>query len=162
MDAHSPPGSGPETAALLNGHIRDALGLASEDLAIGLEVARNLLQRGATAEALRVYAGLILCEPTNPTFQAGLANCALVAEEYHLALQAASAVIALAPRDPRGYLISGRACLGLGAFGEAGEDLRDAVTLGREARDAVAVEEARRLLDALPDPAHAPSLAGTG
>ncbi len=162
MEAHSLSGSGSETAAFLNGQIRDALGLRSEDLTIGLEVARNLLQRGATADALRVYAGLILCEPMNAAFQTGLANCALAAEEYHMALQAASAVIALAPRDPRGYLISGRACLGLGAFAEAGEDLREAVERGREVRDAVAVEEARRLLDALPDPTREPDLAGTG
>lgn len=161
MEALSPPGSGTETAALLNGHLRDALGLRSADLAIGLEVARNLLQRGANAEALRVYAGLILCEPANAAFQTGLANCALAAEEYHLALQAASAVVALTPRDPRGYLISGRACLGLGALAEAGEDLREAVARGREARDAVAVEEACRLLDALPDPAREADLAET-
>lgn len=162
MDAHSQPASGSEAAALLDGQIRDALGLKSEDLSIGLEVARNLLQRGATADALRVYAGLILCEPTNPVFQTGLANCALAAEEFHLALQAASAVIALAPQDPRGYLVSGRACIGLGALAEASEDLRDAVALGRAARNAAVVEEAGRLLEALPDPARAPALAPAG
>jgi|GEM_PF-1763524 len=135
---------------LFNGEIRDALGLSSDDLSVGLEVAGNLVRRGSTGEALRVYAGLILCEPANADFQTGLANCALMAEEYHLALQAASAVIALAPRDPRGYLISGQACLGLGAQAEAAEDLQDAVRLGSEAGDAVVVDLARRLLDSVP------------
>ncbi len=134
----------------VRGQIRDELNLKSADLTIGLEVAKNLLKRGAATEALRIYAGLILCEPANIEFQVGLANCALLVDEPHLALQAASAVIALAPRDPRGYLLSGRACIGLGALAEAAEDLNDALTFGREARDARVVEEAQRHLQALP------------
>lgn len=135
----------------VRGRIRDELNLKSADLAIGLDVAKNLLKRGAPAEALRIYAGLILCEPANVEVQVGLANCALLVEEPHLALQAASVVVALAPRDPRGYLLSGRACISLGALDEAAEDLGDAVRFGREARDSLVVEEARRHLQALPN-----------
>lgn len=149
MDVQNHPVFSGNPERFLNGEIRDTLGLSSDDLSVGLEVAGNLVRRGATGEALRVYAGLILCEPTNAAFQTGLANCALMAEEYHLALQAASAVISLAPRDPRGYLISGQACLGLGAQAEAAEDLQDAVRLGSEEGDAVVVDLARRLLDSV-------------
>lgn len=139
-----------EAQAFVAGRIRDEIGLKSADLVVGLEVARNLLKRGATQEALRTYAGLILCEPANIEVQTGLANCALQLGEHHLALQAASVVVALAPRDPRGYLLSGRACIGLRAYAEAEEDLNDAITQGREAREAGLVEEARRLLQAMP------------
>ncbi|WP_298958093.1 pathogenicity island protein [uncultured Methylobacterium sp.] len=148
-----------ELRRFLDGGVRDAIGLRSEDLSVGLEVARNHLRRGAPAEAFRIYVGLILCEPTNVEFQVGLANCALHLEEAHLALQAASAVVSLAPKDPRGYYLSGRACLTLGHLAEAQEDLTDAVARAREARDAATADAARRLLQSLTLPA-APATAG--
>jgi len=92
---------------------------------------------------------LVLCEPTNIDFQVGLANCALLLNQHHLALQAASAIVALAPSDARGYFLSGRACLALGHYAEAAEDLRDAVEFGRNARDPVIAEEASQLLQKL-------------
>lgn len=148
MDAASKPANGlsQEVADFIGGGLRKELGLETIDLMPGLEVAKNHLKRGAIPEAMRIYATLVLCEPTNVDFQVGLANCALLAEENHLALQAASAVVALAPADPRGYFLSGRACLGLGSFQEAAEDLTDAVEFGRKARNATIVNEANVLL----------------
>jgi predicted Zn-dependent protease len=141
---------GAQVLAFVNGQLRRELGLTSADLAAGIEVARGHVERGAPQEALRLYASLILCEPANVDLQVGLADCALRLGEAHLALQAASAVVALAPRDPRGYLLSGRACLDIGAFDEAREDLRDAASRGRDARDARVVAEAERLMAMLP------------
>ncbi len=132
--------------AILSGMIGEALGLQPNDLRLGLDVAKNQLERGRPAEALKSYAMLVLCEPTNVDFQVGLANCALRLEEFHLALQAASAVVAMRPRDPRGYLLSGRACIGLSAPAEAREDLTDALAFAKAAGDATLAAEAERLL----------------
>ena len=136
-------------SAFAGGAIRKELGLESIDLNAGLMIARNHLKRGAFLEAMRTYVALVLCEPTNAEFQIGLANCALQMEEYHLALQAASAVVAMAPRDPRGYFLSGRACLALGHHAEAAEDLQDAIDKGRQSQDAVIVNEATQILQKL-------------
>jgi hypothetical protein len=116
---------------------------------MGLTVARNHLSRGSYAEAFRIYASLVLCEPLNVDFQVGLANCAGLMGEHHVALQAASAIIALAPADPRGYLLSGRSCLMIGSFAEAQEDLNDAVRHAEAAGSDVVTREARHLLDRL-------------
>jgi len=132
--------------AFVNGAARKQLGLQSIDLAAGLTIAKNHLQRGAQVEAMRTYVALVLCEPANVEFQVGLANCCVQVGEPHLAIQAASAVIALAPADPRGYFLSGRACLEAGHLAEAEEDLRDAVEFGKKSRDAAIVEEAAQLL----------------
>ncbi|MGJ0508141.1 MAG: hypothetical protein ACR652_13650 [Methylocystis sp.] len=96
-----------------------------------------------------MYSVIVLCEPTNPEFQLGLANCAMQLGDQHLALQAASATIAFDARNARGYYISGRACLALGYRAEAEEDLMDAVSFGRGSRDSNVVEEAERLLKQL-------------
>ena len=135
--------------ALLGGEIGRELGLTGSDLRIGLTVAKNLLARGAQAEALRVYVALVLCEPTNVDFQVGLAHCASVLGEHHLALQAASAVIALAPRDPRGYLLSGRSCLAIGHLTEAREDFGDVLRLAADPSHRAVQREATLLLDRL-------------
>ena len=137
--------------SFVSGQIGAELGLMSQDLEVGLEVARNLIRRGALAEAMQVYVGLVLCQPANQAFQIGLANCAIQLGEYHLALQSASVVIAQSPRDPRGYLLSGHACIGLGALAEAAVDLDEAISFGRAERNATIVEEARRLRQALPE-----------
>jgi len=134
---------------LVSGAIRKKLGLKSMDLHLGLDLARNQLQRGATTEAFRTYVALVLCDPSDPELQIGLANCALTIGENELGLQAASAVVALAPSDPRGYYLSGRACLGLGHYAEAREDLTDAITFAKAARNTVIFEEADKLLHKL-------------
>lgn len=136
-------------ARLLDGELRKQLGLSSEQLRVGLAVARNHLARGAYAEAFRIYASLVLCDPMNVDFQVGLANCAGLMGEHHVALQAASAIIALAPADPRGYLLSGRSCLMIGSFAEAQEDLTDAMRHAEITGSDVVTREARHLLDRL-------------
>jgi Flp pilus assembly protein TadD len=139
----------PEATRILAGAIREDLGLDAEDLRLGLTVARNQLLRGAKQEALRTYVALVLCEPMNGDFQAGLANCAAQLGEHHLTLQAASALIALQPRDPRGYYLSGRACLALGHRAEAKEDLTDALSFARAAKEGEIAQEAEKLLKQL-------------
>jgi len=134
-------------AQLLDGELRKRLGLTTEQLRVGLTVARNHLTRGAPADALKIYVALVLCDPLNVDFQVGLANCASVLGEHHVALQAASAVIALAPGDPRGYLLSGRSCMMLGSYAEAREDLDDALTFSND--DETVATEARHLLERL-------------
>ncbi len=120
---------------LLNGGLSKRLGLDSSHLEIGLEVARNKLNSGAHMEAFRMYGALVLCEPTNVKFQIGLANCAAHMHEHHVALQAASVVVALDPTNPTGYFLSGNACLALGHLEEAIEDLTDASKYALERRD---------------------------
>lgn len=134
---------------IAQGAVRKALGLEPVDLRLGLDVARNQLQKGAPIEAFGTYAALVVCDPSDPELQAGLANCALLLGENSLALHAASAIVALAPSDPRGYFFSGRACLAMGQLAEATEDLTEAIRLaGGPQGDAAAIrEEARKLLD---------------
>lgn len=141
--------SGEVLEAFARGAIRKELGLEISDLRIGLDLARAHLRRGATAEATRICATLVLCEPMQADFQIALCDCALLGEEYHVALQAASAVVALCPTDPRGYLLSGRACLALGYRTEAIEDLRDAIAFAKEAQSLDLVREAGDLLSKL-------------
>ncbi len=131
---------------IASGAIRTGLGLESMDLRLGLDLARSQLQRGATPDAFRTYVALVLCDPSDPELQIGLANCALQVQENELALQAASAAVALQPRDPRGYYLSGRACFCLGHLAEAEEDLSDALRLAREARNTALFSEADQLL----------------
>ncbi|MGQ3211767.1 tetratricopeptide repeat protein [Shinella sp.] len=130
--AHTPSAgnddlSAGDLAQLLSGGLRDELGLTSDVLNVGLAIAANHLARGANSEAMRIYVGLVMCEPMNVDFQVGLANCANVMGEQSVALQAASVVIMLAPTDPRGYLLSGRSCIMMGNLDEAREDLHDAL-----------------------------------
>lgn len=138
------------------GHL---IGIAAEDLALGLDVAKRHMQRGAPAEALKIYAALVLCDPARLEFQIGLANCALDLGEHEMALQAASAIVATAPADPRGYYLSGRACFGLGAVDEALEDLADAERFARSIGDAALTEAVRNftLLVQMPKSASRPS-----
>lgn len=131
--------------------IRVRLGLESIDLRIGLDVARAQLQKGNVNEAFRTYATLVLCDPFDPELQVGVANCALHIQEYALALQAASAVVALVPSDPRGYCLSAKACIGLGQPQEAHEDLTSALELAGSSKDASLKQEIQLLLSELGD-----------
>ncbi len=131
---------------VLHAAVSKELGLEPKDLEIGLEVARNKLNSGAPEEALRLYGALVLCDPVNVQFQIGLANCAIHVHEYHLALQAASVVIALDTQNPIGYFLSGSACMFLGHLDEAVEDLTDAARHALEQRDAKIKNEADAML----------------
>ncbi len=134
---------------IAQGAIRKALGLEPNDLRLGLDVARNQLQRGATREAFRMYAALVVCDPSDAELQVGLANCALYVGENELALQAASAIVALTPADPRGYFFSGRACLALGYIAEAKEDLTQAMELASQSKNKLIADESKKYLDRL-------------
>lgn len=133
----------------LSGELGRRLGLSTEQLRVGLAVAQNHIARGAYAEAFRMYVSLVLCNPLHVDFQVGLAQAAGLIGENHIAIQAASAVIALAPKDPRGYLLSGRACFGICSYQEAYEDLSEALRLAREAGSEALATEASLLLDRL-------------
>ena len=147
--AASPPPISEQERLIASGAIRKGLGLETIDLRFGLDLARGQLQRGALVEAFRTYVALVLCDPSDPELQIGLANCALHIQENELALQAASVVIALPPSKPRGYYLSGRACFALGHLAEAQEDLTDAVALARKAKDSLLFAEADQLLNKL-------------
>ncbi len=131
----------------LSGELGRKLGLSTEQLRIGLAVAQNHIARGAYMEAFRMYMSLVLCDPMHVDFQVGLAQSAALLGEHHVAIQAASAVIALAPRDPRGYLLSGRSCFAIGSNDEAHEDLSEALRQARESGDAGLAREAGLLLE---------------
>lgn len=144
--SHDMSETGDGLAALREGRLGDALGMGPKEIQAGLALAANLLERGSVEDALRLYAGLVLCRPTDLELQAGLANCALKAEQYHLAIQASAVLIATDPRDPRGYLFSGTACLASGELEEAREDLSSAVEIARKAGHGAIEQEAERLL----------------
>lgn len=140
-----------ETQRLIaQGAIRRALGLEPVDLRLGLDVARTQLQKGAIQDAFRIYAALVVCDPSDPELQVGLANCALHVGENNLALQAASAIVALAPSDPRGYFFSGSACLALGHITEAKEDLAEAIELARHSKNALICTDQKSCSKELP------------
>lgn len=133
-------------AAFDNMTFLNALGLKPGDLNIGLAAANAMMRRGDGAEALRMYATLALCDPANLDIQLGLAECSALLEQHDLAIQAAAVVIAMAPSDPRGYFLSGRACLLAGYQAEAEEDLSHAVKYGRAGGNGAIAAEAERLL----------------
>lgn len=130
----------------LEGWLRKEIGLHAGELDIGLGVAKRKFETGSHDEAMTVYCGMVLLEPTNTTYLLGLANCAALMGQPELALRSASAVIALEPQNPRGYFFSGQACLALGHLPEAEEDLREALALAEEASDAAVVKKARMFL----------------
>lgn len=118
-------------ARLFAGELRTVVGLEAQDLAVGERVARNHMEKGSHGEALRLYCCLVLCEPSRTSFQIGLASAAFELGEYYIALQAASAAIALAPDDPRPYLISGKCCMMIDQYDEAREDFADAMRFSK-------------------------------
>ena len=133
----------------LGGELGKRLGLSTEQLRVGLSVAQNHVARGAYVEAFRIYMSLVLCDPLHVDFQVGLAQSAALLGEDHIAIQAASAVIALAPKDPRGYLLSGRSCFAVASYQEAHEDLTEALRLARESGSDALTMEASVLLERL-------------
>jgi Flp pilus assembly protein TadD len=135
-----------QAAAFDNTTILDALGLKPGDLSIGVAAAKAMLRRGEGPQALRMFAMLALCEPMDIHIQLGLAECAAELEQHELVIQAAAALIAMAPHDARGYFLSGRACLMAGYEAEAQEDLTTAARLDREQGGGFIATEAERLL----------------
>ncbi len=137
------------TQLLHDGAIAKELNLGPAELQLALGVANLKLNTGQPERALQMYTVLVLCDPLNIEFQCGLANCAIQMQEHELALQAASSMIANAPRDCRGYYFSAVACLGMRQLEEAREDIVDAMDLARQNNDPDIFEAASRLNEQL-------------
>lgn len=131
---------------LIEGGLRKSLGLSREHLRLGLDLAKTQMQRGRNQEAFRTYATMVLCDPSDPELQIGLANCALLVGENNLALQAASAAIILQPNDCRGFFLSGKACLALGLREESKEDLTRALELSKGTNNTTVSTGAKKYL----------------
>lgn len=101
------------------------LGLKDGDLHGAAVAATFALQTGDFQKALKDFAYLVVLDPINPDFHAGLAEAALGLEEFSIALQSASVVVASKPTSPDGYFLSARACLGMGEFALALEDVAE-------------------------------------
>ncbi len=138
-------GEPPLADLILEGALGKELGLGDRELGLALAVANMKLKSGNAEKALSMYAILVLCKPLDVEYQCGLANCAVQMQEYEMALQAASAIIGLAPRDCRGYYFSGAACLGLGKISEAREDVSDAMKFAENTADRAFLEASQKL-----------------
>lgn len=135
--------------AIVNGAIGRQIGLEPEDIKPGILLATNLSKTGRHDKAMEIFSGLLLLQPSNPEIQLGLANCCMQLQNFQLALQAASAAMALDPENPWAYYYSGAACLALGHIVEAKEDLADAVRLGTKMEHAEMKQYAEKLLASL-------------
>jgi len=150
VETERPPITSEDMLNAINA-IGEGLDLDSADLRIGLDIARNQLQRGNIDEALMTYAMLVCCRPTDAEFQIGLANCALHAGHGSLALQAAAAAAALLPGDPRGHLLAGRACLMLGRIEQCRNYLTEAAAVAAADQHPQEAADCQRLLSILHD-----------
>lgn len=126
--------------------LRDSYGLQTSELRALAHIGHMKMMAGDFAGAQRIYSLLVVLSPDDSGFQIGLADASIALGHFDLALQAGAAVIAALPTDPRGYFISGRACLGLGLSAEAREDLADAIRLSRLPDDAGLRDRAQRIL----------------
>lgn len=134
---------------LLDGGLRQELGLEPEDLTAALAVANAKMKSGDAASALKIYQALVLCDPLHYPFLQGLANAALKTEYYEAALEMGAAMITLQPDNGVGYYFSAGACLALGHMSEAREDVTDALAFAEKAGDEHLMVECRRLFQKL-------------
>ncbi len=137
------------TQLLQGGVLAKELNLGPAEMRLALGVAKLKLNTGQPERALQMYTMLVLCDPLNIEHQCGLANCAVQMQEHELALQAASSMIANAPRDCRGYYFSTVACMGMGHFEEAREDVVDALDFALQSDNSEIFEAASRLNEQL-------------
>lgn len=101
------------------------LGLQRNDLAGAARAADSALHGGNAEEAFRGFAHLVMLDPTNADYHAGLAEAALDLGNFDMALQSASVVVATRPTAPEGYFLSARACIGMEEPALALEDLAE-------------------------------------
>jgi predicted Zn-dependent protease len=113
---------------LVDEPIIERLGLSEAHFHGTYSQAMEKLAAGDLQAAFRDIAILVLLAPTSVNFQMGLAQIALRAGVPELAMQAAAAIIAIAPDRPEGFLLSGQACLAMDEPELAREDLQDAIT----------------------------------
>lgn len=125
------------------------IGLDRQDLQVALRVARGQAEQANFTDALRSYSAIMMCDPEDVDAQVGFAGCAIELDLFEAALQAAAIVMASAPADPRGHLLSGLACRGLGLDDEARRDFVEAERAAEAAGMAALAAEAGRRLAAL-------------
>ena len=128
------------------GELRKKLGLSPQILAMGLKHALGLLEVGRAEDALRLCAGIVLIEPGNINHLAALANSAIATGKAEVALNTASLMVILEPRNPLGYYFSALGCIGLDRMVEAQEDLRDALGFATQAGDDELARQAATML----------------
>lgn len=126
--------------------LRALLALEVEHLLPGLDIAETKLRQGDTQGAMRTYATLVLCDPGEPRFQAGLAACALELGIHAVALRAASALIAVEPAGARGYHLSAHAYAGLADYDSAADDFAEARRLADRAGEPAIARDCTRML----------------
>lgn len=103
--------------------------LPPEALRLGVEVSDSLVARGNPLDALKMRAAMVLASPRDRVALAALCESLLSFNLGEEALRCASAMTALNPADPTGYIMSARACILIGAIAEAREDIATALTL---------------------------------
>lgn len=137
-------------AALVDTPFHERLGLRREDLHGAALAADAAARSGNLDEAFRSFAHLVMLDPTNPDYHAGLAEVSLDLGNFAMALQSASVMVAARPTAPEGYFLSARACIGLEEPALALEDLAEterwAAQAGKSAY-AAAAQRLRALLD---------------
>ena len=109
----------------------ERLGLKAGDLDGAAHGAFVAMQAGDLESAFKGFANLVLVDPTNAGYHAGLAEVALELGHHALALQSASVIVATRGAEPEGYFLSARACLGLGEPALALEDLTQTEAMAR-------------------------------
>lgn len=136
--------------AIAKGEFGRQAGLERRHLDIACTIANDQVRRGAKLEGIRLFATVVLCDPTHREGQVGLASAALEVGEPYIAIQAAAMLIATAPFDPLGYLLSGKACQLAGEWPEARDDLQRASELAQADQNGSIAAEAQMLLNSLP------------
>lgn len=121
------------------------LGLKDGDLHGAAVAATSALHSGDFQKAIKDFAYLVVLDPINPDFHAGLAEAALSLEEFTIALQSASVVVASKPTSPDGYFLSARACLGMGEFALALDDIAETERLAQTAGKSAILEATQKL-----------------
>lgn len=125
--------------------LRDRLGLQDGDLFGAASAATEALRAGDLEAALKGFAHLVILDPMNADFHAGLAEAALALGHNELALQSASVIVAQRPASGEGYFLSARACFGLGETALALEDLLAAEAMARKSGQSAHVVAAQRM-----------------
>lgn len=132
-------------ADLVETPLMHRLGLKDGDLYGAAVAATQALHAGDFQKALKDFAYLVILDPTNGDFHAGLAEAAIGIDEFDIALQSASVVVASKPASPDGYYLSARACMGMGEIGLALEDLDEAERHAQAAGRPAILEAAQKL-----------------
>lgn len=115
-------------ASLVDTPPRAQLGLEPGDLQGAVRQARHALEQGDIMTGLYQFANLVILDSSEVDHHIGLAEAALMAEMYEMAMSTACAAMVLDPKRAEGYLLCGRAALAMGEIEAAIEDLTDAVT----------------------------------